>query len=278
MNGGTESVTMTGGVYGSFFSGPSCTTIGAAPAAGFDCSFTLNSLNSPFVCGSFFNRYCIVNPSFRVAGDIANVGMSFANMADSDVTVTSAGGTPRAMSSTTLTRTLSSAGAATVTFNGTHAYSRYDSSPFTRSFKVTFPVVVSALTGSGDPNAGWFISNQWYRQVYYAVSPGYLPGGGAACTARPAPPAAPPANSCLMVNNLPSPRYSTLNDKRAILLLMGRSLNGSARPSPTLGNYLEGFNLTALSSPQYVFEHRAGAASTINDRAVVVCPDTTLCP
>jgi len=81
-----------------------------------------------------------------------------------------------------------------------------------------------------------------------------------------------------MVNNLPSPRYTTLNDKRAILLLMGRPLNGSARPSPTLGNYLEGSNVTALSSPQYVFEHRAGAARSINDRVVVLCPDTTLCP
>ena len=68
------------------------------------------------------------------------------------------------------------------------------------------------------------------------------------------------------------------NDKRAILLLMGRSLNGSARPSPTLGDYLEGYNATALSSPQYVFEHRAGVATSINDRAVVVCPDTALCP
>lgn len=275
---GGGSVTLTGGIADSI-SGVSCNDIDNPPTYGFYCTFNIRSLNSVPVCGSSTNRHCIVNPSFTVQGNIANVGMSFADMADTDVTVTSSvGGAARAMSSTTLTRALSSAGEAAVTFQGTHAYSRYNNSSFTRAMVVTFPVVASALTSSSGADTGWFIRNQWYRQVHYAVSPGYLPGGGGACTVRPAPPAAPAANSCLMVNNLPGIPYPVTNDKRAILLLMGRSLNGSARPSATLGNYLEGFNATALTSPQYVFEHRAGAAGSINDRVVVVCPDATLCP
>ena len=44
---------------------------------------------------------------------------------------------------------------------------------------VTIPdVVVSTLTSASDIDAGWFIANEWYRQIYYVVSPGYLPGGG----------------------------------------------------------------------------------------------------
>ena len=28
-----------------------------------------------------------------------------------------------------------------------------------------------------NPTGAWFILNQWYRQTYYAISPGYAPGG-----------------------------------------------------------------------------------------------------
>ena len=256
---GSWSVTLTGGTAGSI-SGASCTTI-ASPTSGFSCTFDINALTSPAVCG-VPTVHCMVNPSFTVSGDIADVGISFANMADSDVTVTSSSGvTQRTMSARTLTRTLSSAGVASVTFQGTHSYSSHRGSTFTRSMKVSFPVVASALTSATDANAGWFIKNEWYRQTYYAASPGYLPGGGATCVA---------GTTCLTVNNLSS-TYTTSNDKRAILIFAGRTLSGS-RPTSSLASYLEGENQTPADG---IFTNRTGTASsavTLNDRAIVLSP------
>jgi type II secretory pathway pseudopilin PulG len=116
-----------------------------------------------------------------------------------------------------------------------------------------------------NPNGYWFIANQWYRQAYYAVSPGYVSGGvpfgnPAGCTS------APPTPSCLTVNNLPPVN----NNKQVILVLAGRALNGSARPSGTLSDYLENVNLTGAGT--LVYENRAGNPTTINDRVVVLSP------
>ncbi|TMH75588.1 MAG: hypothetical protein E6H49_18590 [Betaproteobacteria bacterium] len=121
---------------------------------------------------------------------------------------------------------------------------------------------------SGDPavnpKGSWFISNQWYRQAYYAVSQGYVSGGvpvgnPATCSPLPATP------SCLTVNNLPAPK----NNKSAILVLTGRALGSQTRPSGNPADYLEGQNSTPAD---LIFEHRAGTATTINDRVVVVSP------
>jgi hypothetical protein len=145
------------------------------------------------------------------------------------------------------------------------------------------PVYLPRLT---NPNIAWFLSNQWYRQTYYAISPGFAPGGGGSCNVVPAPPTAPITPSCLMVNNLP-PSYATSNDKRAILVFSGRALDGSAHPSSSLNDYLEGQNSTP---GDFIYEHRAGLAGLscaqfltgtcpapnapyfINDRVVVVSP------
>ena len=115
-----------------------------------------------------------------------------------------------------------------------------------------------------NPKGSWFISNQWYRQAYYAVSQGYVSGGvpvgnPATCSPLPATP------SCLTVNNLPAPK----NNKSAILVLTGRALGSQTRPSGNPADYLEGQNSTPAD---LIFEHRAGTATTINDRVVVVSP------
>ena len=105
--------------------------------------------------------------------------------------------------------------------------------------------------------AGWFISNQWYKHVYYAVSPALVPGGGGNCVSTP---------PCLTVTNLPTPN----NNMQAVLILAGRSLNGTARPSSIVSDYLEGANRTG--SGTYTYEHRSGVPTSINDRVVVISP------
>jgi hypothetical protein len=139
-----------------------------------------------------------------------------------------------------------------------------------------FTLTGSAGSGSAPPGgtashaAAWFIANEWYRQAYYAVSPGYLPGGAGSCNARPSPPAGALSPSCLMVTNL-SPAYAVANDKRAVLILTGRSLRDPPRIATDVGYYLEGSNATLASIP-YVFENRPGGPTSINDRVVVVSP------
>lgn len=133
-------------------------------------------------------------------------------------------------------------------------------------FTITIPLPAAnylpGLTGAG---LAWFISNRWYRQTFYAVSDGFKPGGSGVCNPAMAP-------FCLTVNSLP-PSYATLNDKRAILLLAGRSLSAALRPNGTLADYLEGANLTAMNgTTPFVYEHRSGVAVAINDRVVVVAP------
>jgi hypothetical protein len=132
---------------------------------------------------------------------------------------------------------------------------------------ITFalPAPPGYLSRLSDPSIDWFISNQWYRQTYYAISPGFAPGGvpsGNPADCNPLP-GTPP---CLTVNNLPAPT----NNKQAILVFAGRALDGQTRPVPgTLANYLEGQNATPADS---IFVHRAGSPTTTNDRVVVVSP------
>jgi hypothetical protein len=131
----------------------------------------------------------------------------------------------------------------------------------TRTARIRIPVpTYHSITSAGDPDTGWFVSNQWHKLAYYAVSPALLPGGSANCASNP---------PCLTVNGLPRAEYPTINDKNAILILMGRTLNGTSRPSGTLGNYLEGNN---ASTGDYLFEHRMGTPGAVNDRVVVLSP------
>ena len=100
------------------------------------------------------------------------------------------------------------------------------------------------------PLTGWFVRNQWYRLVYYAIAPEHAASAPAprSCT------------SCLHVTNL-----APAGKQRAILVLAGRSLSGAARPNAALGDFLEGAN----ADLDLVFESRPVNAS-FNDRVVVV--------
>jgi hypothetical protein len=262
---GSGAVTLVGGTAASV-SAISCATY---LTVNWRCSFTINGVNlgtdsanwgtctNPSTGTTY--RYCIISPILKVQGAIDNMaGRSFAVIpAASDV---SANRTP--ITSPAISGTLSATGVGTVAYQATYGYSAFSSFlPVTRTITFTIPeVTVSALTSSSGADAGWFITQQWYRQTYYAVAPGRLPGGSGTCTA---------GTNCLTVSSLPS-TYTSSNDKRAILILSGRPLGTSmTRPSSTLSDYLEGQN---ASPGDYVFEHRAGVATSINDRVIVIAP------
>jgi hypothetical protein len=271
---GSGSVTKTAGP-GTISGAPSCGISGTS----WRCSFGASGPD----CGG---TSCTTSATLgiRVEGQVTNAGLSFADAQNFLVPAANVivDQTVLVSPTPTLGLGLAATGNGRVLYGATiqYSYSCISGSCASASVSVTIPMnpadpaklSVSKIASAdfGD-TAGWFNANEWYRQIYYAVSPGYLPGGGGSCTPRPMPPAAAVPPSCLRVNNL-SPAYAATDDKRAILILAGRSLNGNPRPSASIGDYLEGANATALTTSPYVFEHRSGVPTSINDRVVVVSP------
>jgi hypothetical protein len=108
-----------------------------------------------------------------------------------------------------------------------------------------------ALLDSSNATTGWFMRNEWYRLLHYAVARGFTPEVIASAPNVPACPTTSPsytfASSCLSVTNV-MPAAS----QRSILILAGRSLNGAARPSSLLEDYLEFGNVTGNFEQQIV--------------------------
>jgi hypothetical protein len=116
----------------------------------------------------------------------------------------------------------------------------------------------AAASAPPPPSTAWFMRNEWHKLVYYALSPGYAASDAA--------PRACALGTCLSVTNV-----TPTGLQRAILVLAGRSINGSARPSATLGNYLEFGNATAAYERRTVSASNAIApAQRFNDRIVVI--------
>jgi hypothetical protein len=251
---GLGAVTKTGGA-GTISGTPACAVSGTS----WRCSFNGRGAN----CGS--TAGCPFTITVNVDGQVTNVGNTLAKY------TTGSTGTdfmhPASSVTTTGTTSVSSASIGISlrnTGNGRVRYSATLGSLGTRAMTVTIPsdpsTIITWGATSSDLTDGWFIMGQWYRQVYYSVAPGYLPGGSGSCTA---------GTNCLTVNNLSSTTYPITNDKRAVLVFMGRTLNGSARPSSALSDYLESQN---ASTGDRVFEHTSVVSSSINDRVVVVAP------
>jgi hypothetical protein len=113
----------------------------------------------------------------------------------------------------------------------------------------------------GCPATSWFIRNRWHELAYYAVAPGYTAAAAAprTCTA---------GTDCLAVANYSPP---PANDKRALLILAGRSINGAVRPSSALSDYLEFGNAAGAFERQPVSTVvDAALKKPFNDRVVVV--------
>jgi hypothetical protein len=106
------------------------------------------------------------------------------------------------------------------------------------------------LLDSAAPVTGWFVRNEWYRLLYYALAPGHAAS------------ASPPreCSACLHVGNV-----APAGKQRAILILAGRSLSGAARPNGRLADFLERAN----ADLDLDFEQRP-VNSAFNDRIVVV--------
>jgi len=126
------------------------------------------------------------------------------------------------------------------------------------------------LLDPANPTTGWFVRNEWYRLLYYAVAPGQtaanLPTTISAnwppTNAPKAMPLCAPGTTCLSYQKAGSQE----DDKRAIVLLAGRRLPNQTRPSATRTDYLDTTKNTDLDT---LFE-QARIGKSVNDRAIIV--------
>ncbi|MCX7141936.1 MAG: hypothetical protein NT123_12815, partial [Proteobacteria bacterium] len=204
-------------------SGSIGTTGGTGTVTSTSCS-TTTSAN--LICSITYSGSTLL--SISMSGTVNNVGRSFVQLTQlSDVT--SSGGS---LSARTLSGSLDSAGVGTVKLDATLPDSA-GSNTVTITIKNVSLVTSPLLSITSTDIAGWFTPNNWDMNLYYAVSPGYAPGGGASCNLT--------SPKCLSVYNLPSPYANPTTDTRAIIVLAGRSLSTNpSRPNGTLSDYLEG--------------------------------------
>ncbi len=107
---------------------------------------------------------------------------------------------------------------------------------------VDHPLLDTRTSGA---STNWFTRNKWHELTYYAVVQGHTP---AAIATAPGCIDSPPVSvTCLNVSNV-----SPANKLRAIMILAGRSINGSTRPSSTPADYLEFGNSTGSFEKQSV--------------------------
>ena len=130
---------------------------------------------------------------------------------------------------------------------------------------ITVPIGVFADASFINPASTdawyWFIANNWHQVTYYAASPAHLPGGGRNCST---------SSNCITIKVAGG---SDLTGRKAVLILAGRSVNGVARPTATLIDYLEAnalnpnYSNSNLSRTAFL-QDRIG--KRFNDRVVTV--------
>jgi len=112
-----------------------------------------------------------------------------------------------------------------------------------------------------DFDIGWFVRNEWFRNVYYAVAdqniPDTLPSSSATCD----------SSNCLRFND------DTIRNTRVLLVIAGRKLDTQTRPSSDFTNYIEYQN---ADNGTYYEQRRMRAGKVVsgnspwNDRLVIV--------
>jgi hypothetical protein len=104
----------------------------------------------------------------------------------------------------------------------------------------------------------WFVDNEWYKLVYYALAPDAIPGTGTAGT---------PATCSTNCITLSAPTASSTNN--VVLVLAGRALTNQVRGTPAqranLSNYFESGN--DQTTADYAYE-RNFRTTTFNDLIV----------
>ena len=214
------------------------------------------------------------NLPFTLVGNAANVAMAMRQL-NSATSMTNVSASAR-----TVSGTLSSDGSATISLNATATAP--GSGAFVSVFNascglipldaisgclqstISVPITLVAdhpiLDSRTASSNGWFVRNKWHEVTYYAVVSGYTP------TPLPTPPSCTDGSTCLTIGNL-----APTGKQRAILILAGRSINGSARPSATPGDYLEFGNATAAYERRTISASNAiASAQRFNDRIVVI--------
>ena len=118
------------------------------------------------------------------------------------------------------------------------------------------------LDASTSSSTGWFVRNEWYRLIHYAVAPGHAASGAAPRACSDTPP------TCLSATNV-----MPAGKQRAMLILAGRALPGQVRPSANIADFLEFGNAASPAA----FERQpvsTAIAPTLkkpfNDRVIVV--------
>jgi type II secretory pathway pseudopilin PulG len=242
----------------------------------------------------------LLNPNAVLTVELAasNVGRSFAEWDETLVTVDESPGLPNNPATIvgTPVRSVDASGNGKVTVSvrlGTPGI----------TYTVHFPrpqpnaTLATNKPSTAPPNVRFFFDNEWYRLVYYAASPGALPGGPLACTLSTASAAKPPAPCPLGVDPLYQPldlscpgspqplpaaciarvRADGSREEAGVMLVLAgrRMLVGGApqtRPTSVLADYLEdakNLNSPVLSPRE--FEQKPRAPS-FNDRVVVLAP------
>jgi hypothetical protein len=211
----------------------------------------------------------ISNPSgsgmvISMTATINNVAMGLRVLDTAKATIAAKDDTQTTWTTITpsLTATMNSNGSVTITLRGT--LPNIDAMGWTTyaDYRIRLERSVIGdhpLLDPANATTGWFVRNEWYRLLYYAVAPGHT------AAALPTP-SCTTAVSCLSVANV-----TPTNAQRAILILGGRSVNGTARPSATLADYLESGNATGAFTRKTVSASAAiPLAQRFNDRIVVL--------
>jgi hypothetical protein len=189
----------------------------------------------------------------------SNVAMTLRRIDAAQVTVECrSSGTWASCGTTSATATLNGSGSGTISLDVSLAYR--DDDPDLRMTMNIGLLADHALLNSSDSMTGWFVRNEWYKLVYYALAPDHAASGTAPRSCNDTTP------TCLQIANL-----APANKQRSILILAGRSLTGSPRPNGTLADFLEGANVNPAvdTSTDLAFEQRP-VNSSFNDRVVVL--------
>jgi type II secretory pathway pseudopilin PulG len=203
---------------------------------------SLPCTNAGAYLSCFFQNLLGTPPfSARITATALRIAGSYrSTIASSDITATGGG-------TATVSMSLSSAtGAATAIVD----VSWPPGLPSLVEVRVPHPLDAAVLS---DPQLQWFLNNNWNRYTYYAVAQGVTAGATPPCAGI----------TCLTANGLSD--TGNPNDKRFVLVLMGRALATQSQPSNDPAQYIESHSFgTAVFSASIV-------TTTFNDR-IAACP------